>query len=214
MPVPKYSIFYTIIKNSLFNIYPTNRKIHFNKKKNSLCLFQYNINCGIKLICGQLTKIFTLVLKLQNKLKMAKMLPRLRSVQLIIIGLFGLIFLASFTESHVIQKRHDIIESSASIDNVKIPNTNDSSTLENEAPIPNEGEFDYGSSGKDVINNDENNNVNSVQDTKVTSTTDVNNGIEQNFDSHTNHTTNVTQTINSQTNFTKDVSQDDSVENR
>lgn len=131
-------------------------------------------------------------------------------------ALFALILLSSLAQGHVIQKRHDIIESAASIDDANLSNGNETAVIpENEAPVQPEGEIDSGHSVKDVINNEENNNVNGVQDSKVTSTTDVNNGIEQNFAGHTNHTNTNNDTIaNSQTNFTKDFSQDDSVENR
>lgn len=132
------------------------------------------------------------------------------------LALLAVILLASLAQGHVIQKRHDIIESAGSIED-GLSNGNETAVIpENEAPILPEGEIDSGVHGaKDVINNDETNNVNGVQETKVTSTTDVNNGIEQNFAGHTNHTTPANETItNSQTNFTKDFSQDDSVENR
>lgn len=130
--------------------------------------------------------------------------------------LLALILLTTFScQGHVIQKRHDIIESGASIDEGTLTNGNETVIIpENEAPVLPEGELDIGHRAKDVINNEENNNVNGVQDSKVTSTTDVNNVIEENFAGHTNHTANNETITNSQTNFTKDFSQDDSVENR
>ena len=118
----------------------------------------------------------------------------------------ALILLASIAQSHIIHKRHDIIEGGAANDNdtVVFP----------EAPVLPEYEIDSDHNAKDVINNEETNNVNGIQESKVSSTTDVNNGIEQNFTGHTNQTANNVTVANSQTSFTKDFSQDDSVENR
>lgn len=141
----------------------------------------------------------------------SNILPPIQRVALAIVALF---LLASVSHSHVIHKRHDIIESSASIDN--IPFGNETAILpDNEAPALPDGDIEDAPIPKDVINNDETNNVNNVQDSKVATTTDVNNGIEQNFAGHINSTSAVNETIisNSQSNFTKDFSQD-SVENR
>lgn len=130
-------------------------------------------------------------------------------------ALLALILLASLTQSHVIQKRHDIIESGVSIEDTNLSVNETAVIPENEAPVVPEGEIDSGHGAKDVINNEENNNVNvGVQESKVTSTTDVNNGIEQNFAGNKNYTVNNETITNTQTNFTKDFSQDDSVENR
>lgn len=122
------------------------------------------------------------------------------------IAFVVLILLASIAQSHIIHKRHDIIEGGASSDNdtVVFP----------EAPALPEYEIDSDHNAKDVINNEETNNVNGVQESKVSSIIDENNGIEQNFTSHTNQTANNVTLANSQTSFTKDFSQDDSIENR
>lgn len=130
----------------------------------------------------------------------------LQTVQRIALVTLALFLLSSVTTGHIIHKRHDIIDAFG----------NETAVLpENDAPAQ-PGDVEEAPIPKDVINNEENNNVNNVQDSKVASTTDVNNGIEQNFAGHINSTSTVNETIasSSQANFTKDFSQDDSVENR
>lgn len=139
---------------------------------------------------------------------MGRFLTRMMCLRLIAVGFLTVILV---TDGHMIQKRHDIINSDS------VTGINETVAFpEIEAPVLSEMKIDDGGhSAKDVINNEENNNVNSVPETKVTSTIDVNNGIEQNYSKHNNHTSTIDETItNLQTNFTKDFSQDDSVKNR
>lgn len=138
------------------------------------------------------------------------------------LGIVTLILLAAVADGHTISKRHDIIESSASIEKTNVPLANDTSIIPENEGLLNESigdEIEENHTAKGVASNVDTNNVNNVQD-KVSTTTDVNNGIEQNFGGHSNASDTInrdTVTINipnSQTNFTKDFSQDDSVENR
>lgn len=132
--------------------------------------------------------------------------------------IFIIVLVSSLAHSHVIHKRHDIIENLDSSEHVNSPGDSEKRIAEEhdgtfleESDIENIGDTQI---AKDVINNDENNNVNTFHDPKVPSSTDVNNGIEQNFDSHVkNNTPNVNETIDSSVNKTKDFSQE-SIENR
>lgn len=132
--------------------------------------------------------------------------------------IFIIVLVSSLAHSHVIHKRHDIIENLDSSEHVNSPGDSEKriaeehdTTFLEESDIENIGDTQI---AKDVINNDENNNVNTFHDPKVPSSTDVNNGIEQNFDSHIkNNTPNVNETIDSSVNKTKDFSQE-SIENR
>lgn len=132
--------------------------------------------------------------------------------------IFIIVLVSSLAHSHVIHKRHDIIENVGSSEHVNSPGDSEKRIAEEhdgtfleESDIENIGDTQI---AKDVINNDENNNVNTFHDPKVPSSTDVKNGIEQNFDSHVkNNTPNVNETIDSSVNKTKDFSQE-SIENR
>lgn len=141
----------------------------------------------------------------------------LRSIFSTNVWIFIIVLVSSLAHSHIIHKRHDIIENLDSSEHVNSPDSekriageHDSTFLE-EGDIENIGDTQI---AKDVINNDENNNVNTFHGPKVPSSTDVNNGIEQNYDSHIkNNTPNVNETIDSSVNKTKDFSQE-SIENR
>lgn len=124
--------------------------------------------------------------------------------QLMVLVLLTLICLA---DGHLIKKRHD-----ASV----VSNGNESSQQPQiEEPSETEAESNVNSGVEMTNNGSENNDVNNTPDAKVTSTTDVNNGIEQNFTGNTNSTNQtVNETITNLHNFTKENSQDDSVENR
>lgn len=144
----------------------------------------------------------------------------MQTVQMITLGFLAIIFLAAAVQSHTIHKRNDIIESAPSIDKVNLPITNETFiSTENEAPLLNDDaiaeDVEDVQSAQDAAYSVETNNVNNVQ-TKVPTTTDVNNGIEQNFGSQNNGTTasGTINTSNSSTNFTKEFSQQESVENR
>lgn len=142
----------------------------------------------------------------------------MQNIRMIIqLGILSIILLGSVAESHTIHRRHDIIESAPSNEKVNLPAANETSfSQENESPMIDYAmteEVDDVQNPKDGTYSVETNNV---QDKPVSSTTDVNNGIEQNFGNHSNSTTAI-ETINasnSQTNFTKDISQQESVENR
>lgn len=111
--------------------------------------------------------------------------------QLPIIITFAVILLGA--SSHTIHKRQDIIESAASIEMPVAPVPDNSRPLDS-------GEPDADPIKKVVIPSEDGNNV--------PTTTDVNNGIEQNYGGHSN-TSNTTETIN-RSQITKDFSQTDS----
>lgn len=136
-----------------------------------------------------------------------------------------ILLMAAVANSHTIHKRHDIIESSASIEKISVPLANDTSIIPENDGLLNESigdEIEEIHTATDVVaGNVETNNVNNNVQDKVSTTTDVNNGIEQNFGRHSNNGSDAinrdTVTIkipHSQTNYTKDFSHDDSVENR
>lgn len=136
------------------------------------------------------------------------------------VGIILIIVLASITESHIIRKRHDIIESSASIDKINLPVTNETGvTPENDGTFLNDDgiaeDVEDAPRAKNGAYSIETNNVNKVLE-KVPSTSDVNNGIEQSFSVQSNDTTavEIINTSTSPTNFTKDFSQVESIENR
>lgn len=144
----------------------------------------------------------------------------MQSVQMMNLGFLMLILLAAAVQAHTIHKRHDIIESAPSIDKVNLPMANETFiSTENEAPLLSDDaiaeDVEDVQSAQDAAYSVETNNVNNVQ-AKVSTTTDVNNGIEQNFGSQNNGTVaiEINSTSNSSTNFTKEFSQQESVENR
>lgn len=135
------------------------------------------------------------------------------------VWILVVLLVSSLANSHVIHKRHGIIENHDSSEHLTV----DSETpvgAEPESPQFDDGQLrsiDASETATDVMNNDESNNVNNVQGGKVPTSTDVNNGIEQSFGSHANHNApNISATIdlsNTNTNLTKDFSQE-SIENR
>lgn len=148
-----------------------------------------------------------------------------------------LIFLTTIAQSHTIHKRHNIFESEASIDKASLSVSNETVAVissENEPPAildDNDGdgiedvieESQSRTKDGDTQNVNEVNNVNNNELVKVSSTTDINNGIDQSFGARSNNTiardANGTVAIlkatsNAPSNFTKDFSHDESVENR
>lgn len=140
-----------------------------------------------------------------------------------VVWVMGIVMVlgASLAKSHTVHKRHDIIESSASIDSIGLPMSNETAVAmssEHEAPILNDDgildDVDDVPDAKDASavassGSIETNNVNNVVQSAAPT---VNNGIEQNFDAHNNQT--VATITASPTNHTKEFSQNESVENR
>lgn len=156
------------------------------------------------------------------------------------------IFQTTIAQSHTIHKRQNIFESADSIDKASLSVSNETVpaiSSENEPPaILDEND---GGGIDDVIEqvqpsrtknadiqnvNEVNNNVNNnnnIEVVKVSSTTDINNVIEQSFGARNNTrattvvtiatptgTSSSSNTLNAPTNFTKEFSHDESVENR
>lgn len=128
-----------------------------------------------------------------------------------------IVLLSSLVNSHVIQKRHDIIENPDSIDHANSPTDSKVDfSAEHDGSFMDESDenVDYTQGDKDEINNDESNNI-------VHNSKQAKNAIEQNFGgqattNNNNSTRNATEIINSSNlyeNFTKDFSQE-STENR
>lgn len=142
-------------------------------------------------------------------------LPIMMRKTQIVSSVLVIILLGTTAKSHSIHKRHDIIESAPSIDKVNVSTTNGTFiSTENEESILSDDaiaeDVDDVQNTHDRAYSVESNNVNNVQ-IKMSSTTDVNNGIEQNFGDHNrNETTNASDSIR---NFTKEFSQQESVEN-
>lgn len=169
------------------------------------------------------------------------------SMRLSIVVLL-IIFQTTIAQSHTIHRRQNIFESADSIDKASLSVSNETVpaiSTENEPPsILDEND---GGGIDDVmiqpsrtknadiqnvneLNNNVNNNNNNNEVVKVSSTTDINNVIEQSFGARNNDTNaraaatvvtiatpagiGVSSTLNAPTNFTKDFSHDESVENR
>lgn len=153
------------------------------------------------------------------------------------------IFLITLVHSHTIHKRQNIFESAASIDKASLSVSNETVAAissENEPPTifdendgggiedVNEEVVQSRTKNADIQNVNEVNNINNER-VKVSSTTDINNVIEQSFGARNNDTnaraatvtidtpagsSSSSSTSNAPTNFTKDFSLNESVENR